>query len=351
MTTTGMIEISVPGIILNDGAKYYVVVTYDGSNVFIYINAVLAISVPSVFIIDSQTDVFSIGNNFTPTIENAFNAVFDEIAIYNYTLTGGNILAHYTLGFMLPIVITDYQQRILSLSPIAYLRVGEDIGETIAVDEIGNVSAVYNGPVELNRAGAIFNDPSTSVELPDKNSWIQIQDPLVDFFDEYSLEAWINLNVINPNTGTDSQQTIFSKSPSPSIFSTEYLADLLGGNLRFVSNNNSINSPNTLNILEWYHVVFTRNGSVGNIYVNGILDVSGSLGAAIPATVTPLAIGHSIEYSPSLTSLMGRVDEIALYDRELTPLEISDNYSFGISIPPLPSAGGGLFASTVNIKR
>ncbi len=70
------------------------------------------------------------------------------------------------------------------------------------------------------------------------------------------------------------------------------------------------------------HVVVTSNGTTCKLYINGILDSTGTPNA-IPATVTSFACG------PGDPAVDGVLDEVAIYSTELTSAQIADHYTLG----------------------
>lgn len=82
----------------------------------------------------------------------------------------------------------------------------------------------------------------------------------------------------------------------------------------------------------WYHAVAMRDAVKDSafIYLNGVLDGAGKQPAALSFSMTtPLTIGWF--NTGSFFYWNGLIDEIALYDRALTGLEISDHYGWGLA--------------------
>jgi hypothetical protein len=83
----------------------------------------------------------------------------------------------------------------------------------------------------------------------------------------------------------------------------------------------------TSNLDEWSHVVATWNGSAAELYVNGALaDVSNDPGASgiyNASTAANFIVASSDTGSP----FTGSVDEVAFYDRVLTPAQILGHFT------------------------
>ncbi|MBP9109195.1 MAG: VCBS repeat-containing protein [Pyrinomonadaceae bacterium] len=92
----------------------------------------------------------------------------------------------------------------------------------------------------------------------------------------------------------------------------------------------------------WHHVGLTSNGSTVELYINGVLKGSCPR-AAISSTANPLRFGFTTNFGG--LPFHGLLDEIEIFDRSLTQLEIQAIYSAGSSgkckpvCTPLPLNG------------
>ena len=75
----------------------------------------------------------------------------------------------------------------------------------------------------------------------------------------------------------------------------------------------------------WYHIVGAWDGNIAKIYVNGQLDNTKVWGAPIkPTTSGPLFIG-AVQHTYD-EHFNGLIDELQIYNRELSPAEIQASY-------------------------
>jgi hypothetical protein len=92
-----------------------------------------------------------------------------------------------------------------------------------------------------------------------------------------------------------------------------------------------ISGPNDLNFVEeWHHIVFQKNGEQKEIWVDGELKVSGINTAPLPSDLTNLYIGTS----NGGESMLGRLDDFAIFGDALTPEQIAQ-LAAGASPPSL----------------
>ena len=73
---------------------------------------------------------------------------------------------------------------------------------------------------------------------------------------------------------------------------------------------------------EWTHVAATYNGVDSNLYINGALVGTASNNTPISSSPRPFTVGAQADL-PTL-QFPGKFDDILVYDRELTPQEITD---------------------------
>jgi hypothetical protein len=97
---------------------------------------------------------------------------------------------------------------------------------------------------------------------------------------------------------------------------------------------NLISRPGTLPFV-WHHVVAQRQEREMTLYVDGRRLASGICDEVAPEALGALLFGYSIGYtgneanSKPWRQLQGRLAEIALYDRVLTPEEIGQHAALG----------------------
>ena len=86
----------------------------------------------------------------------------------------------------------------------------------------------------------------------------------------------------------------------------------------------------TLSIATWYHIVVSRSGENFTIYLNGSGSEIGTYSGAFSASTQPLYVGMGPNGGFAVN---GRMDEIAMWSRALTPTEAADLYNGGTGMP------------------
>ena len=203
---------------------------------------------------------------------------------------------------------------VLADGPVAFWRLG-DAGGTTAVDAtghgyngtyVGGVSPLASGP--SNDGAAEFDGQGGHVSVPDAPALNPKQ---------FSIEAWVNYQ---DHPGLI-QQAIVKVG--------NYILWYLGGEIRF-STYNSVSPPTAaLPVGVWTHVVATFDGNnTARLYFNGRLVDGPKVTGAFQSTGEPLEIGSSLY--PGYTTWKGGIDEVALYDKVLTPEQIQAHYAQAI---------------------
>jgi hypothetical protein len=102
----------------------------------------------------------------------------------------------------------------------------------------------------------------------------------------------------------------------------------------------TVTSSQALVAGRWYHLVASEDASTIKLYVNGQLDGSGPETFSVYRSPNPLAIGGASGPSPGIggSAFSGRIDEVALYDKPLTPAQVTDHFQRAIPVPENVSA-------------
>jgi hypothetical protein len=283
------------------------------------------------------------------------NAGTADAATYSVGVTnvaGGVVSTGAALTLRTP-ATGSYEAAVVNSKPASYWRLGESSGAT-AYDYMGGNDAVYTN-VTLGVPGYSTSDPNTAVAFdpgnPDGPGMASLPDgsifPLIGATPAFSLEAWVNWNVLT------NVQRVFSYA-GPGFHGIGFGLNTATG-LRFTTYgvqdyNLTLGTP--LEPGTWYHLVGVANGGTFYFYINGALVGSiASTGAGIAPTIpSPFAIGRNPE--GAIEAVNGTIDEPAVYNRALTADEILTHYSlgaYGTTTPPFVTrdpAGGSIVVGT-----
>jgi hypothetical protein len=85
-------------------------------------------------------------------------------------------------------------------------------------------------------------------------------------------------------------------------------------------------SDSQVSVGTWYHIVFTRSGSTGKIYING------SDATSVSDVVDPGTDAHSFtvgDYSGGGHLFIGNIAQVSIWPRALSPTEVADLHTAG----------------------
>jgi hypothetical protein len=239
-----------------------------------------------------------------------------------------------------PIPTMAYGETVLADSPVGYWRLGEETGSSMAVDEVGINDGAYLLDVILEQEGALLDDPNTAALFPGTSI-----DSKVDIFyaselnpEVFTIELWA---MVTGGSGT-------TRSPLTSRDSFE--GSIRGYAIWAASNDrwqfktadggsawNTIEGPAVVEN-EWVHLVGLYDGSDMKFYVNGAL--VGALTAPFQFQdyeANPTRIGAgATESIDGGEFFVGKIDEVAIYNRALSGMEIVSHYAaaFPLNTPP-----------------
>jgi hypothetical protein len=246
----------------------------------------------------------------------------------------------------------DYPTTILGDNPVAYYRLNELPGATVAVDSSPNG---FNAMYDYDSAGLV---PELGLPGIDSNSIAFTGEPSSDYgyvdipFNSllapvtangtngapFSIECWAQSYTANDKGaylslvgmhGTygaapygNASGWLLGQTPGP------------GSQWLFVLRNGGFLQGPDVTPLQWTHLVGTFDGTNQYFYINGVLAVSqvgitgylpdngsdGAIGAVANAGLTP---------SGPYGTWNGGVDDVAFYTNALTPTQISNHYVIG----------------------
>jgi hypothetical protein len=266
-----------------------------------------------------------------------FSGLIDDVRVYTYTRSASEIETDYRAG------------RPSDGSPFAWYRLNECQGSTIH-DSSGNGN---DGTLTIDPAGSqtapgtcatatgAWGNGATgkfnaSLNFDGTDDYASIPNTAALNFgsNDFSISTWAKINAVNFNTSFG----ILGKGVTSSDYSYAIVYDNNGsGNtattIGFRLNNNGFtlsSSGNVGRVNTWQHIVITRSGSTISLYVNGVLNNTGTTGGAVNSNAYNLTLGGTIA---SLGSpLNGQVDDTRIYNYALTPDQVKNLYNGNSSV-------------------
>jgi WD40 repeat protein len=139
---------------------------------------------------------------------------------------------------------------------------------------------------------------------------------------DFSIELWVQFRAVQ----TDARFVGCDEGPEDH---NKWFFACEGGCLHFHINRprrggfSLAKTPFSPALDQWYHLALTRSRSTFSIYVNGAPGASQNVTVVIPNPDAPLTIGQA----EGGFFFNGLIDEVAIYDRALSPAEVKDRWS------------------------
>lgn len=237
-----------------------------------------------------------------------------------------------------------YAESVLADAPIGYWRLGETSGTT-ATDASGNHrDATYSGAIGLGRSGSLEQDADTATAFDGSTARLAI--PYTPPKNNFTIEAWVQTSLTHQ---IDSESTSGTQGTSGQrfLFEPDYRGSEGGAGLSVGTNGISVYEHGSTYLPAtavysgnvgsgFVHVVVTYTNKQPRIYLNGTLVRTGLISPKANVWAPTALALHSYG------RFAGTVDEVAIYDKPLTPDQILHHYQRGTSGPPLPPPPAGM---------
>jgi len=164
----------------------------------------------------------------------------------------------------------------------------------------------------------------------DGNSWAEVHDNAsLDYSSEVTLETWIywtgedDKGVLGRWHGPDSKRSLMIYNYTATKVSAFYSST---GS----TTSGSLVSSQNLSANNWYHVVFTADGTTNKLYINGVSDNTAAYSSGFYVSNKNLEIGTY--QTDEAKAHNGPIAQPRIYNRALTAEEVQRNYNAGKNI-------------------
>jgi uncharacterized repeat protein (TIGR01451 family) len=162
-----------------------------------------------------------------------------------------------------------------------------------------------------------FNGTSARSTIADAND--------LDLSSAMTLMAWVN-----PSVAPSGWRTILHKETDRYYLFAGSAGPGPAGGGTFGSGNVNAFGPSALPVGAWTHLAMTYDGGTVRVYVNATLVASAPATGGIGVSSSPLSIGGTAAYGEFFS---GRIDDVRIYSRALTPLEIEQDMAQPVVAP------------------
>jgi len=241
------------------------------------------------------------------------------------------------------LVLTEIEEEIIGYKlphdPIAWFPFNNN-----TEDESGNElhGILYEGEYSScrneNEVSSLELDIDDNPGWGEENDRVEIlYDPIMNV-DNITISAWVNLNektgdFANRNHSIVSRWSlVFDGTPEDKLSYAFYINSNL--NIEFAYSDNTrgetnlFTSEEVINYGEWVHVAVSIDNINTRLYLNGSLikEEDTIENIQLPQTDINLILGERQQYNGYWYHLNGKLDDIGIWGRALTPCEINDLY-------------------------
>jgi hypothetical protein len=334
-------------VVLNQWVN--VLCTFDGNFARTYFNGILESSIPCNYTTFSNIYELKFGRRHTSGLPYFWTGKLDDFGVWNRTLTQQEITNLYT-NSVPPSITTSASPSLINCGETATLTAsststvqpcvkaelpatlqnglvgywpfcgnandasgnnnnGTVNGATLTSDRFGNVNSAYN-----------FNGGSNRIVITNSI--------LTNTPSSYTISLW----VLNSSTGPGELICDRSQSNYDYKYRLFFRNDLPGSPVSF----NTISNTNLSGILggdfstsTWRHITAVGNSSNNTtiLYIDG--QAIGNSGFYYPFELNSTTFGANFAPSGFDQSINGKLDDIAIYNRALSPSEIQQLYNLG----------------------
>ncbi|MCP4855423.1 MAG: c-type cytochrome [Fuerstiella sp.] len=283
--------------------------------------------------VSKEIMVGSDGNNAT-----TFDGKIDEIAVFDRAFTAIDIADLYAVSEMTPPprpkptvllgpkpsdadALKKYAQAVMASKPIAYWRLHEKSAQS-AEDVTGRFPATYEegaSPLPPGTAHSNFTGGRVRADVPQLGK-------------TYSIELWARNEL--PNNSRPVTCYLFSRGITGAEGAPGDNLGIGGTHVNsgrlFVFNGNqgdqSVVGMTRIEPGSWSHVVMVRQNQKITVYLNGDPkpEIEGDLPITWPTECADMVLGGR---NDNFANLQGMLEEVAVYDRVLTPDEVQAHFA------------------------
>jgi len=302
---------------------HFVAMTFDDVNNIgsLYLDGVLVNSQASNLTLGYDNSSFSIGTELeNGSYDFFYNGIIDDVKVYNTALTTSQITTEYNTNANPLIAYYNFNNTAADFS--GNNLHGTIIGSPVfTTDRNGNANSAlaFNGNI-ANRI-EVDNNPLMHTSSITIGAWVKFN----------SLSA-SHQGVVDKPMGTNVSDS-WHFGTQGSNFSVWHMNDAVN-----INPFSQITSP--INTNQWYYMVstFDNVNKQHKLYVDGVLKTTNTFNSTIGYDNSKMYIGAVIENGALDFPMDGVVDEVKIFNKELTSAEIQQEF---IASSPIQKPGSG----------
>ena len=228
--------------------------------------------------------------------------------------------------------VSVYALEVKADSPRSWWRLGESSG-TVASDSSGNgFPLTYEEGATFNsRGGLIEGDSDNSIEFTGSQGVVGSAAGITSA--AYSVEFWINMpSVGGPLHTDDTSDDIYRQTFTGGAVTVEvaHRSQPNPGGILFTNNGVQVYTTTRVDDEATHHVVAVREaGNNLRVYIDGVDRTVATAAASGTPVVGSVALARNNRSPVGTNALIGTLDEVAVYNSELSSARIAAHYNAG----------------------
>jgi hypothetical protein len=298
------------GYVPINGQWTHIALTYDGSTETIYADGAVVAQQSVSGNIQGDGVNFWIGGRSSGG-DLTINAGIDEVEVFNRALSAAEIAALYSAG-------SAGKCRSSCVTPPSNMIAWWPGDGNTKDIQGGNNGQLKNGTTfgagEVGQAFK-FNGVNNYVLVPDNSSLN---------YNDFTYDAWIAPDPDSPS----GDNYIICKGQAGTYLPLIYISGAAGSHYwRIIVDGTNLYGQGTVTYA-YQHIAVTRSGSVGMLYVDGVLQDTETVGTTASAGYD-LNFGQIPGFYNNGSFFKGRIDEVEIFNRALSGAEIQSIYQAG----------------------
>ncbi len=247
----------------------------------------------------------------------------DETSVFNSELSASDVTAIYNNGT--PTALFPYK-------PLSWWRMGDGDTSPTLLDHgrEGNNGTMTNFSTFSTDVPTTFN--TRSIALDGVDDYVSTGLNLsYTTYPNVSFSCWIKMDKASLNTFTSYSPTGAYVNTYPNSSPIRIYTDGSKNAYVRVQGNGTSNTTTDLADGNWHHIVQTcryeTSGTVCNVYIDGVQEITNQLFLSYSQITGDFFVGAR---NATTQFFVGGIDEVAVFDSELTQSDITDIYNSGV---------------------
>lgn len=149
--------------------------------------------------------------------------------------------------------------------------------------------------------------------------------PHLDFVSQVTMACWARVNtgtttsgyLLTKRDGGEAAWGMFIQATAGVPDRVTLFGEAIGGITTLLSS-----TAASITVGRWHHICSSINGTVGEIWIDGVLNTTGTVSAIVAKSTIPVVIGARGNTLPAVSAVHnGQIDDCRIYNRSLTANE------------------------------